>query len=107
MPPYIIKLTRDSFQEAQLLSPIQTSIRFLPTVACGIVTNIVTGFSVKYVSANVLVTTSTILTGVAYLLMAIADVNWPYWYAAFPAILLSPICSDGMQPLLPPQIILL
>ena len=49
----------------------------------------------KSVSANVLVTASTILTGIAYLLMAIAKVEWSYWYAAFLAILLSPICSDG------------
>lgn len=82
------------FQEAQLLSPIQTSIRFLPTVVCGAATNLVTGFLVKSIPASVLVTASTILTGLAYLLMAIADVHWSYWYAAFPAILLSPICSD-------------
>jgi len=60
-------------------------------------TAVVTGFLVRTVSANVLVTASTILTGIGYILFAIASIHWPYWYAAFPAILLSPISADGMS----------
>lgn len=64
-------------------------------MVAGILTNMVTGLLVKSVSAGTLIAASTLLTAVAYLLMALADIKWPYWYAAFPAILLSPISSDG------------
>ncbi|KAH8602208.1 efflux pump protein [Bisporella sp. PMI_857] len=82
------------FQESQGLSPIQTSIRFLPTVVCGFLVNVITGLLVRSVSANVLVISSTLVTSVAYVLMAIIKVEWMYWYAAFVAIALSPVCSD-------------
>ncbi|RDW75844.1 hypothetical protein BP5796_06665 [Coleophoma crateriformis] len=65
------------FQDVQQQPPMQTSLRFLPTVVAGILTNMVTGLLVN--------------CGV---LMALADIRWPYWYAAFPAIFLSPISSD-------------
>ena len=38
------------------------------------------------------------MTSVAYLLMAITQVGWSYWATAFPAIALSPVCSDGSTP---------
>ncbi len=84
-----------SFQEIQELSALQTSLRFLPTVVCGVLANIVTGYLVGKVSANSLVMVSSAITSISSLLMAIAHPDWPYWYAVFPAIFLSPMSSDG------------
>ncbi|KAI9797223.1 MAG: hypothetical protein M1835_001579 [Candelina submexicana] len=82
------------FQKVQGLSAIQTSIRFLPMVFSGCVTNVGTGFLVQRISANVLVVVAVGVTSISSLLIALANTNWPYWYAAFPATLLSPIGAD-------------
>lgn len=63
-------------------------------VFSGCVTNVGTGFLVQRVSANVLVVAAVAITSISPLLMALADPKWPYWYAAFPATLLSPIGAD-------------
>lgn len=85
-----------SFQEIQDLTALQTSIRFLPTVVCGVLVNVAVGFLLRITSASTLVIGSSILTASAAALMALADPQWPYWYAVFPAIFLSPASSDGM-----------
>ncbi|KAI9799204.1 MAG: hypothetical protein M1825_004847 [Sarcosagium campestre] len=82
------------FQEVQRVSALQTSLRFLPMVVSGAITNVATGMMVNRVSANVLVVFSSTLTAISALLIAITDPSWLYWYSAFPAVLLSPICSD-------------
>jgi hypothetical protein len=83
------------FQEVQMLSALQTSIRFLPTVVCGIMVNAAIGFLLRVTSAGTLVVVSSILTAAAAALMATANPDWPYWYAIFPAVFLSPTSSDG------------
>lgn len=86
---------RHSFQEVQSLSPLQTSLRLLPTVVCGILTNIATGILVRRTSASYLVGVSSLFGAIACLLMAILNSNWSFWAAAFIAVFLSPMSSDG------------
>lgn len=64
-------------------------------VIVGALTNVVTGFCVNKVSAQILVVVSAAISAVSPLLMAIINRNWTYWRAAFPAMLLSPINPDG------------
>lgn len=89
-----------SFQEAQHLSPLQSSLRFLPTVVCGILTNIATGFLVKNTRASFLVAGSSLFSALACLLMAIVKPEWNFWICQFFAVFLSPMSSDGTLPLL-------
>ena len=84
------------FQEVQGLSATQTSPRFLPPVISGAITNVVTGLLVPIVPANMLVSATVVLTGLSPLLMAFAEPSWPYWYMAFPATFLLPICADTL-----------
>ena len=82
-----------------MLSALQTSLRFLPTVVCGIAANIATGFLVKNTKASYLVAGSSAFSAVAALLMAIVDPRWSFWKCAFIAIFLSPMSSDGWSPI--------
>ncbi|KAL2074505.1 hypothetical protein VTL71DRAFT_8283 [Oculimacula yallundae] len=82
------------FQEIQTLSPLQTSLRFLPTVVCGFLTNVVTALLVRKTSASYLVAISSVFSALACVLMAIVKPEWSYWAVAFPAVFLSPMSSD-------------
>ena len=61
----------------------------------GATINILTGYLISRVSARNMVVISAILTAVAPMLMATLDLESSYWYAAFWAMLLSPINPDG------------
>jgi MFS family permease len=82
------------FQSVQSLSAMQTSLRFLPMVVTGSLTNFATGWLVKRVRADILVFSSASVTAVAPLLMAIVNPAWSYWTCAFLATGLAPICTD-------------
>jgi MFS family permease len=82
------------FQSVQSLSAMQTSLRFLPMVVTGSLTNFATGWLVKRVRADILVFSSAAVTAVAPLLMAIVNPAWSYWTCAFLATGLAPICTD-------------
>ncbi|KAI9837840.1 MAG: hypothetical protein M1819_006774 [Sarea resinae] len=84
------------FQEVQNLSVLQTSLRFLPMVFSGCLTNVATGFLVQRVRANILVVGAGAITCLAPLMMAIANPSWTYWSCAFIATLLSPIGADTL-----------
>ena len=56
--------------------------------------NFTTGLFVHKISANWIVTTSSLLTAGAPLLMAVIQPQWPYWANAFIAQLLMPISGD-------------
>jgi len=88
-------LTKYSFQEIQQQSALQTSLRLLPTVACGILTNIVTGLLVRRTPARYLVAVSSLFSAASCILMALVSPSWSFWVAAFPAVFLSPMSSDG------------
>ncbi|KAE8448221.1 hypothetical protein EG329_009651 [Mollisiaceae sp. DMI_Dod_QoI] len=82
------------YQSVQSLSPIQTSLRFLPMVVTGSLTNFLTGWLVKHVRADILVLSSAAVSAIAPLLMAIVDPSWSYWTAAFFATACAPVCAD-------------
>ena len=84
-----------SWQEVQLLSPLQASIRFLPSMILGAILNLVTGLIVDKLPVIYLLLISSALGAIAPLLMAINSPNWPYWYAAFPAQVFEPLSPDG------------
>ncbi|KAI9801685.1 MAG: hypothetical protein M1833_002367 [Piccolia ochrophora] len=82
------------FQEIQGVSALHTSLRFLPMVVAGALTNVVMGIFVNRFPANILVLGAAIISAMSPLLMAVIQPDWPYWYSAFPAVLLAPICCD-------------
>ncbi|KUJ14877.1 uncharacterized protein LY89DRAFT_556777, partial [Mollisia scopiformis] len=82
------------YQSVQSLSPLQTSLRFLPMVITGALTNFLTGWLVKRVRADILVISSAAITAIAPLLMAIIDPSWSYWTCALFATACVPICAD-------------
>jgi len=71
------------FQDVQKLSAMQTSLRFLPMVVSGCLTNVGTGLLVQRTSAHTLVVTAAVITCASPVLMATINTNWPFWYAAF------------------------
>lgn len=87
-------LTVNSFQKIQGLSALQASLRILPNVVTGSICQLTTGLLVHRVSAFYLIVGSTLLTAGSPLLMALINVEWPYWYDAFFAQALSPISAD-------------
>ena len=82
------------FEKVQHLSALSTSIRFLPLVASGVLANVATGVLVRHVHAGYLISVAIVLSAITPLITALADPAWPYWYAAFPATILSPIAAD-------------
>ncbi|KAH6666413.1 integral membrane protein [Halenospora varia] len=82
------------FQSIQGLTALQTSVRFLPMVIAGVATNILTGWLVKILRADVLVLGSAVITSVSPLLMAIINPEWSFWTCAFFASACAPICAD-------------
>jgi hypothetical protein len=88
----------DSFQDIQNLSALQTSLRLLPTVVCGVITNVATGFLVKNTEASYLVAVSSVSSAISCALMAIVKTDWSFWQCAFIAVFLSPMSSDGLFP---------
>ncbi|KAK2052046.1 putative transporter [Colletotrichum caudatum] len=82
------------FQEVQGLSAVETSIRFIPNIAIGIIQTLAVGLVLHRTSVYWVVLVACLLTALSPLLMAINDPAWTYWYAAFWAVLLSPISGD-------------
>jgi MFS family permease len=84
------------YQEVQQLSALQTSLRFLPMVVTGVSTNVIVGWLVKSVRADVLVGVSNLITTLSPLLLALINPAWSYWACAFLATAATPICSDTL-----------
>ncbi|KAK2593187.1 hypothetical protein QQS21_009116 [Conoideocrella luteorostrata] len=82
------------FQKVQLLDPLQSSIRLLPSMIIGAALNLIIGLFIDRVSAMWLVFSTSIACAVSPLIMALIKPEWPYWYAAFPAQLLHPLSAD-------------
>ncbi|KAK2006208.1 putative transporter [Colletotrichum eremochloae] len=82
------------FQEVQGLSAIETSVRFIPNIAIGIVQTLAVGLVLHRTSVYWVVFVACLLTALSPLLMALNNPAWSYWYAAFWAVLLSPISGD-------------
>jgi MFS family permease len=80
------------FQQVQGLDALQSSVRLLPSLLIGAVLNLTVGLVMHRVSAMWLVFSSSLACAGAPLLMALINPAWPYWYAAFPAQVLHPVC---------------
>lgn len=82
------------FQDVQGTTALGASLRLLPNLLMGTFINLTTGFIVDRVPATYAVLISSGLCAGAPLLMALINPDWPYWYAAFFAQLLSPLSGD-------------
>jgi Na+/melibiose symporter-like transporter len=82
------------FQDVQLLSATQTSLRFLPAPVAGVATNIAMGLFVNKIRADWMVALTIAISSLAPLLVAIMKVRAPYWEYAFPAIGLNVVGVD-------------
>jgi hypothetical protein len=91
-------LTRNSFQQVQGLSALQSSLRFIPHVVMGVSTNIATAYLISRVRAQTLAVVSALITMTAPIIMATTKIDEEYWFAPFWAMLLSPVNPDGIPP---------
>lgn len=83
------------FQDHQHISALSTSLRFLPLVVAGVLTNVAAGLLVDKVSANVLVLVASLLSALSPALLATPSLDTGnYFPAIFIAMVLSPISSD-------------
>ena len=82
------------FQEVQQLSPIQTSIRFLPAVVAGVVAYVLVGALVHRIPANILCGVGFLVSCGAPLAMVFATPASSYWSSGFIGNLLNPIGTD-------------
>ncbi|KAM0815557.1 putative PX domain-containing protein [Seiridium cardinale] len=82
------------FQEVQELSALGASLRILPSLIAGAVTNLTTGIFVNRVPVMWAMLISSAMSAVAPLLMALIWPQWPYWYDSFFAQILAPLSCD-------------
>ncbi|TRX96936.1 hypothetical protein FHL15_002242 [Xylaria flabelliformis] len=87
-------LTTRSFQEVEGVSPLQSSLRFLPHPIAGTATNIATAYLISRVEIRTLGVVSGVITMIAPILMATVRIGENYWTAPFFALLLSPLNPD-------------
>lgn len=78
----------------QHVTPLGTSLRILPSLVIGFVIQVSTGLLIDRTNPYKLVLFSLLLSAGAPLLMALTSAQWPYWYTAFPAQLLTPLSCD-------------
>ncbi|KAI0906092.1 major facilitator superfamily domain-containing protein [Ustulina deusta] len=82
------------FQEVEGVSPLQSSLRFLPHPIAGTATNIATAYLISRVEVRTLGVVSGVVTMIAPILMATVRIGENYWTAPFFALLLSPLNPD-------------
>ncbi|KAJ7612113.1 major facilitator superfamily-domain-containing protein [Roridomyces roridus] len=71
------------YQQVKLLPPLQTSIRFLPTIICAIGTNLAGGWLMNFVLGLPLILMAVTANILAALLFALIDVQASYWRMSF------------------------
>ncbi|KAL4750708.1 major facilitator superfamily domain-containing protein [Aspergillus terricola var. indicus] len=84
------------FQEVQGLSALQASIRILPSLAVGVLINVMVGQFVHRVPAFWIVTTASAVCAGSPLLMALVHPSTPYWANAFVTQVLQPISFGAL-----------
>ncbi|UKZ68813.1 uncharacterized protein TrAtP1_009832 [Trichoderma atroviride] len=82
------------FQQVQRHSALRASLQILPSLISGALTNISTGIFVNRMPVMWSVLISSTISAVAPLLMALIHPEWPYWYDAFFAQILTPLSCD-------------
>ena len=85
------------FQDVQHNAATQTSLRFLPVVIMGFSTNILAGFLVNRLPANIFVLDAFLLSAVSPAVYATLSPRSSYCVAAFPAMCLSLVLSPTIQ----------
>jgi hypothetical protein len=94
-------LTRGSYQDFLQLSPIQTTLRFMPTGVGGILITAVSGYLLSRVPGQYLLTVGVICTTCSSVLMAAPiPPETTYWAYGFPAMLLAVVGADTVYPCL-------
>ncbi|KAJ7185431.1 major facilitator superfamily-domain-containing protein [Mycena filopes] len=71
------------FQQVNGLSPLQTSVRFIPSILFGISTNLVGGWLLNRVPGLPLILAAVSMNLVAAILFALLDIHASFWKAAF------------------------
>ncbi|PNS14286.1 Quinidine resistance protein 1 [Sphaceloma murrayae] len=84
------------FQEVQKLTPLETSVRFLPCAVAGFTLNLVAGALVHRISANLLVNIGLFVTCAAPLAMTFATPSSSFWTSGFIANVLSAVGVDAL-----------
>ncbi|KAI0035354.1 efflux transporter [Vararia minispora EC-137] len=82
------------YQDFIGLTPILTMVRVLPITFVGIAANVVIALIIGRVDVQYIVTTGTVLTGVAVLLFAIIDPSVTYWAYGFPSAMIIVLGAD-------------
>ncbi|KAI1413266.1 MFS general substrate transporter [Hypoxylon sp. FL1857] len=82
------------FQEVQGNSALGASLRILPSLIAGALTNLSTGIFVNRMPVMWTVLISSGASAIAPLLMALVQPEWPYWYDAFFAQIFAPLSCD-------------
>ncbi|KAG8680445.1 hypothetical protein FRC09_018225, partial [Ceratobasidium sp. 395] len=78
------------FQSVQLLSPLQTSLSFLPLAMSGMTLNILSGLLMNRVRPQFLILVGLSLSVAAAILFALIKVDVSYWAMSLPFLLLLP-----------------
>jgi Na+/melibiose symporter-like transporter len=84
------------FQDVQLISPLKTSLYFLPAPISGAIANVIVGFVVHRVNAHWLVLGGCAISAVGPLVMAFAKRDSLYWSHAFLANCFNPVGADSL-----------
>ncbi|KAF7372858.1 MFS general substrate transporter [Mycena sanguinolenta] len=71
------------YQQVNGLSPLQTSIRFLPTIVCGVATNLAGGWLLNRVSGLSLILGAITMNIVSALLFSLIQVHAGFWKISF------------------------
>ncbi|KAJ7718958.1 major facilitator superfamily-domain-containing protein [Mycena maculata] len=71
------------FQQVKVLAPLQTSIRFLPTILCAIGTNLAGGWLMNRLPGLPLILVAVTANVLAALLFALLDIYASYWRMSF------------------------
>ncbi|KAJ5555266.1 hypothetical protein N7535_007704 [Penicillium sp. DV-2018c] len=87
------------FQRAQSLSVLQSSRQYLPLPITGALSSFLTGRLLSHVQANTILATAVALSALSPFLMAVMDVNSPYWKSAIFAVSLNPVASNAVVPI--------
>ncbi|CAL1708737.1 unnamed protein product [Somion occarium] len=79
------------YQQVQLLSPLQTSVRLVPLGVVGLITNLLTGYLVAVVPAQALIIIGFMSAIASSIIFSLINVHASYWAMAFIVMCTLPI----------------
>ncbi|KDE05939.1 hypothetical protein MVLG_03751 [Microbotryum lychnidis-dioicae p1A1 Lamole] len=82
------------FQNLQGLTPLQATVRFLPSPVTGLILNMIVAVLASRIGAQWLIGIGTLGTGIAPLLYAVQKLHATYWAFQFPAMILCVLGAD-------------